>query len=84
TARARRQMGQKVVVLEPFPKNGGKPQGSFNPLAELDINDANLKDDAGAIADALVVANERDPHWTDSARILVKALILYTLTLPLE
>jgi type IV secretion system protein VirD4 len=37
---------------------------------------------AGAIADALIVGNDREPHWSDSARILIKALILYTLTLP--
>ena len=42
----------------------------------------NVKDNAGLIADALIIANERDPHWTDSARILSKAVILFTLTLP--
>ena len=79
TARARRQMGQKVVILEPFPKKGGKSTGSFNPLAELDPTDPEIRDDAGALADALIIGHERDPHWTDSARILIKALILFTL-----
>jgi type IV secretion system protein VirD4 len=83
TARARRQKGQKVVVLDPFGESG-LPSGSFNPLDELDPAGKNVKDDAAQIADALIVANERDPHWTDSARILIKALILYTLTLPQE
>ena len=82
TARARRAMGQKVVILEPFPDDGGASPGSFNPLKEIDPNSKQAKDDAGQIADALITANERDPHWTDSARILVKALILFTLTLP--
>lgn len=82
TARARREKGQKVVVLDPFGESGTLPSGCFNPLAELDPQDENVKDDAGGVADALIIANERDPHWTDSARILVKALILYTLTLP--
>lgn len=80
TARARRQKGQKVVVLDPFGESG-LGSGRFNPLEELDPNGQHVKDDAGQIADALIVANERDPHWTDSARILIKALILYTLTL---
>ena len=79
TARARRQMGQKVVILNPFPRKGQDPGGSFNPLAELNRDDPNILDDAGAIADALIIPHERDPHWTDSARILVKALILYAL-----
>ncbi len=81
TARARRQKGQKVVVLDPFDASG-LTSGRFNPLDELDAASKHVKDDAGQIADALIVANERDPHWTDSARILIKALILYTLTLP--
>jgi type IV secretion system protein VirD4 len=81
TARARRQKGQKVVVLDPFGESG-IASGSFNPLDELDPESKNVKDDAAQIADALIVANERDPHWTDSARILIKALILFTLTLP--
>ncbi len=82
TARQRRAKGQKVVILDPFPETGGQPQGSFNPLKELDLTSKHVKDDVGQIADALITANERDPHWTDSARILVKALILYTLSLP--
>jgi hypothetical protein len=41
-----------------------------------------LKDDVSQIADALIIGNERDPHWTDSARILVHVLIRFTLTLP--
>ena len=83
TVRARRQKGQKVVVLDPF-NESGVPSGRFNPLDEIDPASQNVKDDAGQIADALIVANERDPHWTDSARILIKALILYTLTLAKE
>ena len=81
TARARREKGQKVVVLDPFGESG-LASGRFNPLAQLDPAGTNVKDDAALIADALIVANERDPHWTDSARILVKAAILYALTLP--
>lgn len=83
TVRARRQKGQKVVVLDPF-NESGVPSGRFNPLDEIDPASQHVKDDAGQIADALIVANERDPHWTDSARILIKALILYTLTLAKE
>lgn len=34
-----------------------------------------------SIADALIEPTSSDPHWSDSARILLRALILYTLTL---
>ena len=80
TARARREMGQKVVVLDPFGESG-IPSGSFNPLDQLDPAGDLVIDDAGQIADALIMPNDKDPHWTDSARILVKGLILYVLTL---
>jgi len=83
TVRARRQKGQKVVVLDPF-NESGVPSGRFNPLDEIDPGSQHVKDDAGQVADALIVPNDRDPHWTDSARILTKALILYTLTLAKE
>ncbi len=83
TARARREKGQKVVVLDPF-GDSELATGSFNPLDELDVASPNVKDDASQIADALIIGNDKDPHWTDSARILIKALILYTLTLPSE
>ncbi len=82
TARQRRAKGQKVVILDPFDEAAGPPKGSFNPLKELDLTSKYVKDDVGQIADALITPNERDPHWTDSARILVRALILYTLMLP--
>ncbi len=82
TARARREKGQKVVVLDPFGVSGVDGLGSFNPLDQLDPKSGTVKDDAGLIADALIIGSEREPHFTDTARILIKTLILYTLTLP--
>lgn len=82
TARARREKGQKVVILDPFDTTKLDGKGAFNPLSEIDIASPNVIDDAGQVADALIVANERDPHWTDSARILIKGLILFALTRP--
>ena len=82
TARARRQKGQKVVVLDPFGVSGVDGLGSFNPLDQLDPKSGTVKDDVGLIADALIIGSEREPHFTDTARILIKTLILYTLTLP--
>lgn len=84
TARARRQKGQKVVVLDPFGTSKIGVTDSFNPLDMLDVASETVIDDAGLIADALIIGSEREPHFTDTARILVKTLILYTLTLPKE
>ena len=81
TARARQAKGQKVTVLDPFGENGRYPSGSFNPLDEIDVDSPNAADDAGLVADALIIASQHEAHWTDSARILLKALILFALTL---
>jgi type IV secretion system protein VirD4 len=85
TARARTAKGQKVVILDPFGTNGRyKQTGAFNPLAEIDPASTRAKDDAERIAAALITSNDRDPHWGNAARRLVKALILYALTMDLE
>jgi len=84
TARTRRQKGQKVVILDPFDASGTASTDSFNPLDMLDATSESVIDDAGVIADALIIGSEREPHFTDTARILVKSIILYVLTLPKE
>ena len=79
-------MGQAVHVLDPF-KVAQIDEGlrsRFNPLDILDPNDPRTIDDAGRIADAIVVINPetKDPFWDQSARSLVKGLILHVLTDP--
>ena len=83
-------MGQRVVCLAPFhavlPK--GTVTDSINPLdglvdyssepeSYLEQN-PELLDEVGMIADALIVrpADEKDPHWNDKCRELLKGLIL--------
>lgn len=74
-ARAER-LGQSVVVLDPF-GTSGLPQSTYNPLDELDPGSDLFVDDVAQIADALIIDNEKDPHWTDAAKILIAAIILY-------
>jgi type IV secretory pathway TraG/TraD family ATPase VirD4 len=79
-------MGQAVHVLDPF--NAAQVDDSlrsrFNPLDALDPNDPITIDEAGRVADAIVVMNpeSKDPFWDQSARTLVKGLILHVLTAP--
>jgi type IV secretion system protein VirD4 len=84
TADYRRKLG-KVVVLNPFDvlELGG---AGFNPLAALDPDDATFVDDASGIGEALVMIdpNEKDPHWSDSARSLLTALIMWEVKLARE
>lgn len=79
TAKVRAAMGQKVFVLDPFGelKADLTSSASYNPFAELGFGrDDLIAADAAISGDAVIIANERDPHWTDSARNLVRALIL--------
>lgn len=79
TAAHRAKMGQRVFVLDPFGETG-VPSASHNPFAELRHGKADhVAADAAQIADALIIGNPRDPHWTDSAKNLVRGIILHLL-----
>lgn len=72
--------GQKVRVLDPFRTARKVPdefRASFNPLSILKKGSKTLIEDAGLIADALVIASSKDEHWDASARELITALMLY-------
>jgi len=81
-------LGQKVVLLDPFgttPKSIRKKfAGGFNPLTLLAANSPSLLEDAGLIADALIVAapGEKSPHWNESSRMFLTGVILHVATDP--
>lgn len=80
TAAFRRdRLGQDVHVLDPWgvTKLPQEFLTAFDPLAQLREDPANLIDNADLVADALIVASAKDPHWTDAARALLRALILW-------
>ena len=81
TGRRRAELGKRVV-LDPFEENGRYPSGSYNPLDELDPESKEVIDEAGGIAEALVIySGHGDKHWTDAARQVLRGIILMTLTL---
>jgi type IV secretory pathway TraG/TraD family ATPase VirD4 len=78
-------LGQAVQVLDPFKaaQVDDSLRGRFNPLDALDPNNEETIDEAGRIADAVVVIHEsNDPFWDESARAMVKGLILHVLSAP--
>ena len=83
TAKHRQTVGE-VVIINPFgilaDRRGLehlKSQG-FNPLTALDPLAPSFNSDTALLAEALVkTENQKDPHWDDSARALVAALIMY-------
>jgi type IV secretion system protein VirD4 len=75
----RRAMGQQVHVLDPFGETG-VATAAHNPFAELGLgNPEHVAADAAQLADALIIGNPRDPHWTDSAKNLVRGIALHLL-----
>ncbi|MBJ7532624.1 type IV secretory system conjugative DNA transfer family protein [Rhodomicrobium vannielii ATCC 17100] len=79
---ARTEKDQSCFALDPFGVSG-QPCARFNPLDEIDPESDFAVDDAGNLAGALIATPERgERHWSDSARELVRALILLVLTFP--
>jgi type IV secretory pathway TraG/TraD family ATPase VirD4 len=79
-------MGQAVHILDPFKaaQVDDSYRSRFNPLDALDPDNEETVDEAGRIADAIVVMHEesKDPFWDESARAMVKGLILHVVTDP--
>src|ERR1039458_8842872 len=80
-------MGQTVKVLDPFQSAqvADSLRGRFTPLVSLDPKAEETIDEAGRIADAIVVVHEggtNDPFWDESARAMVKGLLLHVHTSP--
>ena len=80
TAKDRKDINDDVYVLDPFGETG-IATAAHNPFDELGHgNPSHIAADAAQVADALIIANNKDPHWTDSARNLIRGLILHLLT----
>ena len=80
TAKARHDMGQSVAVLDPFGITGEECAPyrlTFDPLSELGEDREFLIENAELVADALIIPAEKDAHWTDAARALVRAFVLW-------
>ncbi|WP_441232121.1 type IV secretory system conjugative DNA transfer family protein [Tardiphaga sp. 215_C5_N2_1] len=67
---------QNVAILDPFGVSGWQ-SSSYNPFDELDSASDTYVDDVALVADALIIDAEKDRHWTDSAKNLVRGIILY-------
>jgi type IV secretory pathway TraG/TraD family ATPase VirD4 len=83
TARARREAGQDVFLIDPFGITGA-PSHGMNWLDALNPDDPDVVALAGAMAEMLVVSTggEHDPHWTETARELLRGLLIYVAGMP--
>lgn len=87
TAVKRTALGQRVVVLDPFGRAGNGAEAfrqSYNPMMLLHAESETLVEDAGLIADAIIVTNAdaKEPHWDDSAHQFLEGLIIHVATSP--
>jgi type IV secretion system protein VirD4 len=73
-----RRFGHRVVRLDPFGMCGAGSD-SFNPLDLIDPSSPTLIDQCRDLANQMVVrtGNEHEPHWNDSAELILTAFIAY-------
>ncbi len=76
TANARRKMGHRIVILDPYRIATREPD-TFNPLEFIDPDSPTALDDCRDLAEALVVrtGQEHDEHWLDAAEIWITAMM---------
>jgi type IV secretion system protein VirD4 len=88
TAQARENLhGQKTYVVDPWGIATGvleREPAQFNPLDMLDPESDNLADDAMMIADALIMPENGDSHWSNEARAMIMGFIIHLVTSPTE
>jgi type IV secretion system protein VirD4 len=92
TAPRRRELGQKVCIVDPWDqvnkifgaKAGVREEVShFNPLSMLKAGSRDLIDNLAWLADSLIITeSKKDPQWDDSARELVSGLMAYVVENP--
>lgn len=87
TAARRAKLGQRIHVLDPFSVAGKSVadfKASYNPMDVLDMDSPTLLEDAGLIAEAMVVRapQAKDEHWDDSAQNFIAGVIVHVATDP--
>ncbi len=83
TARARRELGQQVMLIDPFGITGDRSH-ALNWLDTLDPDSPDVVSRAAGLADMLVIAEgaDADSHWNDTARELLRGLLVHVAGLP--
>ena len=85
TARARRELGQHVILVDPFAITGNAGH-ALNWLDTLDPDSPDVVSRAAGLADMLIAVEgaDADTHWTDTARELLRGLLVYVASLPVD
>ncbi|EBT5577570.1 type IV secretory system conjugative DNA transfer family protein [Salmonella enterica] len=88
TARFRReQLGHAVYLVDPFGVTG-QPSHRFNWLDRLDPDSPAVVEEAGALADLMIVpeghASDASAHFNETAKIFLRGLLVHVATLEPE
>lgn len=85
TARRRREMGQQVIVVDPFSVTD-QPTGGINPLEIFSLPISQLEADAESLAALFSGQGSllKDPFWDAHGTSLLAAVIAHVATLPPE
>lgn len=78
TADVRRRMGHRIVRLDPFGLCG-PGSDTFNPMGWIDPGDPAFLDLCRDLANMLVLrlGTEPEPHWNDSAEMILACFLAY-------
>lgn len=77
TARARREMGQEVVVLDPF-RITRHPPAALNPLDLINAASDQAIDDCAGLSCAIATEiGVKDPFWDERAKHLITQTLLF-------
>ena len=87
TARARAEMGQEICLIDPFGVTGARPQG-FNWFNVIDVRSEDCVSISENLAEMLVIPSagggSDSVHFEDTARDLLRGLLLFIAALPPE
>lgn len=80
TARHRREMGQRVVVIDPMGISGFQSD-SLNPLDAIDVLQADAVDELAVLAETLSMASQdpKNAFWSNRAIHVVIGVLLHVL-----
>jgi type IV secretory pathway TraG/TraD family ATPase VirD4 len=78
TARARRELGNKVFIVDPFGVTKGETH-AFNLLDRIDPTDPECVSESATLADCLVIGETKGDgaHFDESAKTLLQGLMLH-------
>ena len=78
TARARRELGHKVFLVDPFSVNGSEC-AAFNVLDRLNLSEADCVSESAMLADSLVISDAKGgaEHFDESAKTLLQGMMLH-------